>query len=358
MAQIPPITDAYIDEIVKAPDAYNPTLNKTQGVKLRELLKLMRDRLEQQAGGITAGSDLISVTYQELTSLMFLGALIPGKRYLLTDYKTTWRISDNSIRRADDVEPLILLALTTFKISTEAYSTIYPQDKIYYLVGALDYDGNATPYIAEDWSSLNGLIPETGFIYRRIDSLANLDINFDFRGFWYDIEGIHIRLYFLNNVKITSGALDSEYIRKPIVLGYRNVYNSTINVGISSLGSETILAQIPETQNDLKLTISNSFVDIMGVSSDFTSISIQNSNIKSINLKSNMPSLMNIDNFLIYGYDISVYGNSAFELLASDKVKVSVTISNDYILQIAWVGENASTGFRGVNLYDFAPIYR
>ncbi|WP_293787277.1 hypothetical protein [uncultured Pedobacter sp.] len=44
MPQIPPITDAYIDEIIKAPDAYNPTLNKTQGVKLRELIKLMRDR--------------------------------------------------------------------------------------------------------------------------------------------------------------------------------------------------------------------------------------------------------------------------------------------------------------------------
>jgi hypothetical protein len=44
MPQIPPITDAYIDEIIKASDVYNPTLNKTQGVKLRELIKLMRDR--------------------------------------------------------------------------------------------------------------------------------------------------------------------------------------------------------------------------------------------------------------------------------------------------------------------------
>jgi len=48
MPQIPPITDAYIDEIIKAPDAYNPTLNKTQGVKLRELIKKLRDYFTQE----------------------------------------------------------------------------------------------------------------------------------------------------------------------------------------------------------------------------------------------------------------------------------------------------------------------
>jgi hypothetical protein len=46
MSQLPPITDAYIDEIIKAPDAYNPSLNKTQGVKLRELIKKMRDFMQ------------------------------------------------------------------------------------------------------------------------------------------------------------------------------------------------------------------------------------------------------------------------------------------------------------------------
>jgi hypothetical protein len=52
MAQTPPITDAYIDEIIKASDAYNPTLNKTQGVKLRELIKLMRDIIAEQKASI------------------------------------------------------------------------------------------------------------------------------------------------------------------------------------------------------------------------------------------------------------------------------------------------------------------
>lgn len=48
MAHIPPIGDAYIDEIIKAIDPYDSSLNKTQGVKLRELVKLMRDRTEQE----------------------------------------------------------------------------------------------------------------------------------------------------------------------------------------------------------------------------------------------------------------------------------------------------------------------
>lgn len=48
MANIPPIEDAYIDSIIKSAGAYQPSLLKTQGVKLRELLKLFRDRFEQE----------------------------------------------------------------------------------------------------------------------------------------------------------------------------------------------------------------------------------------------------------------------------------------------------------------------
>jgi len=52
MAQIPPINDAYIDDIIKSStEVYNPAVNKMQGVKLRELIKLMRDRSEQQSSG-------------------------------------------------------------------------------------------------------------------------------------------------------------------------------------------------------------------------------------------------------------------------------------------------------------------
>ncbi len=58
MPEIQPIDDAYIDSIIKSADAYNPNLSKTQGVRLRELIKLMRDRFEQQSstGSVAAES--------------------------------------------------------------------------------------------------------------------------------------------------------------------------------------------------------------------------------------------------------------------------------------------------------------
>ncbi|WP_316841305.1 shufflon system plasmid conjugative transfer pilus tip adhesin PilV [Pedobacter gandavensis] len=41
------IDDQYIDQTIKSAGAYNPALNKTQGVKLRELIKRLRDRIEE-----------------------------------------------------------------------------------------------------------------------------------------------------------------------------------------------------------------------------------------------------------------------------------------------------------------------
>lgn len=62
MALIPFIDDAYVDSIIKSAGAYNPTLIKTQGVKLRELFKLMRDRMEQGDLDVlhTVGDEAIS----------------------------------------------------------------------------------------------------------------------------------------------------------------------------------------------------------------------------------------------------------------------------------------------------------
>ncbi|WP_343522975.1 glycoside hydrolase TIM-barrel-like domain-containing protein [Pedobacter sp.] len=43
MAKITTITDEYIDEIIKSSGPFSPSLNKTQGIKLRELIKKLRD---------------------------------------------------------------------------------------------------------------------------------------------------------------------------------------------------------------------------------------------------------------------------------------------------------------------------
>lgn len=52
-----PITDSYIDDIIKSSAVFNPDLSKTQGIKLRELVKALRDRLEQEiAAAATAAA--------------------------------------------------------------------------------------------------------------------------------------------------------------------------------------------------------------------------------------------------------------------------------------------------------------
>jgi len=48
MPQIQFIEDAYINEVIKTAGPYNPSLNRTQGIKMRELIKLLRDRFEQE----------------------------------------------------------------------------------------------------------------------------------------------------------------------------------------------------------------------------------------------------------------------------------------------------------------------
>ena len=64
MPQIPPISDAYIDEIIKSAGPYVESINKTQGVKLRELIKALRDYFEQEipktTSALTNDSNFVS----------------------------------------------------------------------------------------------------------------------------------------------------------------------------------------------------------------------------------------------------------------------------------------------------------
>jgi len=107
MSNIPPITNAYIDEIIKANDAYNPTLNKTQGVKLRELLKLIRDRSgENDYSGVWENN-----TWRPYHSVAEAIAALPSEKrfigmtvYILDSGKLTEFWFSNGIDNADLLE--------------------------------------------------------------------------------------------------------------------------------------------------------------------------------------------------------------------------------------------------------------
>ena len=59
MPLIPPITDSYIDQVIKAANPANPAINKTQGADLRMLVKLLRDRLEQEIAATGAAEAVL-----------------------------------------------------------------------------------------------------------------------------------------------------------------------------------------------------------------------------------------------------------------------------------------------------------
>ncbi|WP_199117324.1 hypothetical protein, partial [Pedobacter sp. ASV28] len=67
MPQIPPISDAYIDEIIKSAGPYVESINKTQGIKLRELIKVLRDYFEQEipkkTSALTNDSNFVNASF-------------------------------------------------------------------------------------------------------------------------------------------------------------------------------------------------------------------------------------------------------------------------------------------------------
>lgn len=195
MPEIEKIEDAYIDDVIKSSAVYNPNLDVTQGVRLRELVKLLRDRSEQEVSestmaataGLAGKADLVAgtvpfnqlpkslqtftdITYGDLVAAMNGSTLKAGSLYRITDFQTVHYISNVSpaMLNTGPVEPLIFLALASNKISTQACSEMYPQDMITYTT---------------DNSKIPGAVK--GCILRRVDTILNNDVCNDFRNVKY-----------------------------------------------------------------------------------------------------------------------------------------------------------------------------
>lgn len=120
------------------------------------------------------------VTYEELVTLIGAGSLTPGAFYRITDFATTHYIVDVDETQylIDDGvvvgpnEPLVVLATDPYSIAPDAYSEMYPYDRI-------TYDWNPNNWL-ETWSfaDFSGdapvIIPGfTGVILFRHDMLAD-----------------------------------------------------------------------------------------------------------------------------------------------------------------------------------------
>ena len=153
---------------------------------------------------------LTSVTYAQLAALISGSDLIPGHKYLITDYATVHTIPGTVSVNTGATEPLIVTALAVNDLEPIAYSTVHKDDIIYY-----------SP--VNDLSAVPGCTK--GHIYRRIDTKKNVDISFDYRA-------VKFRRYLLNVTNTWD--IGTTYDRNDVVIHSGNLYISSYN---SNLGT-------------------------------------------------------------------------------------------------------------------------
>jgi len=117
-------------------------------------------------------------TYTELQALSSANQLIQGEFYLLSDFQLKYSVegatvgttlSSDEASIAPVTEPLILYATTTSTFSTEAFSTLHQNDIVFY-----NFNDNT-------FTVTSGIKDRRGFIIRRIDTVRNIDIAWDWR---------------------------------------------------------------------------------------------------------------------------------------------------------------------------------
>ena len=93
-----PIDDAYIDQVIKANEPYDPNLERTQGIKMRELVKRLRDRIAEQGNGSGIGKLFVYTTSGDGIKNIFT---VPhGLDYVPTSVMVTANSNDASF---DDI---------------------------------------------------------------------------------------------------------------------------------------------------------------------------------------------------------------------------------------------------------------
>lgn len=142
-------------------------------------------------------TSLISVTYEELFNLKENSQLNSGSYYLINDYQTCYDQPDfdqmgNPITegnyKVSDIEPLMVLATSENTLSHQAFSLIYPLDKITY-----DISFNTTEVTNN---------PAKGRITERIDNFNNRT-DYDFRNVLFKrYEGFFCETYLEGLVSI------------------------------------------------------------------------------------------------------------------------------------------------------------
>ena len=227
-------TDTKASETLTSANSYTDTEILAEDTSLKSYVDgAVKDAIENQ---------LINITYADLASAITAKTLIPGARYLITDFKTTHYFSDGNTTLLDAIntaatEPLIVTATKTDDLNKLAISTVYPQDIIY-------YDWNPDNW-KNDCSFSNCLSAEpgeetiiTGFkgvIYYRKDTINNNTASFDFRG-------VKFRRWSILNAPAWSDAVT--YAKNDFV-NYNNIlYISSVDSNLNNIPTANSYAWI------------------------------------------------------------------------------------------------------------------
>lgn len=117
-------------------------------------------------------SKVTDITYADLITARDAGTLIAGSFYRITDFRSIYLNNVNEIcGRVGDVvesvvEPLVVLAITSNKLSSQAFSESYPTDVIYY---------------DPDLTYIDGTVTALGFITYRWETRYNIECYYDWR---------------------------------------------------------------------------------------------------------------------------------------------------------------------------------
>ena len=93
------------------------------------------------AGSVGTSSTVLDVTYSELLDLIDEGDLTPGKFYKITDFKTCYDQPDYDFNgdtieegnwKQSSVSPIIVFAISSDSLASDAYQPEYPNDNIKY----------------------------------------------------------------------------------------------------------------------------------------------------------------------------------------------------------------------------------
>jgi len=126
--------------------------------------------LNERGEMVEVSSSVIYKSYGEIYTMILNSLLIIGQKYIISDYQTTHIIPNTSVLNECQVEPLIVTAVAANKLSNICYSAIFPQDIIFY-----EIENN--PLVVPGCTK--------GYIYKRIDTLRNNNIDLDWRNVKY-----------------------------------------------------------------------------------------------------------------------------------------------------------------------------